>query len=122
MKKNEEQIQQYRNDQAKYSMMQDSREQELKALKDEMKALHVRKYYFAINCITDEILCQLTKHVLEKKVQEQERQIQLQNSFRENYQTKMTQLEEKCSSLQKLADDTSEEVSSLDGSGMLTGH
>lgn len=62
-------------------------------------------------------MMQLTKHVLEKKVQEQERQIQLQTSSRDNYLSKMAQLEEKCASLFKVAEDTKEHLDTLEANG-----
>lgn len=63
------------------------------------------------------VMMQLTKHVLEKKVQEQERQIQLQTSSRDNYLSKMVQLEEKCASLFKVAEDTKEHLDTLEANG-----
>lgn len=59
------------------------------------------------------------KHILEKRVQEQERQIQLHFSSRDDYLSKMTQLEVKCSSLFKIAEDTSEHIERLEANGKL---
>lgn len=50
-------------------------------------------------------------------MQEQERQLQLQNSSRENYFNKMAQLEEKCSSLFKVAEETNEQIDKLKANG-----
>ena len=48
---------------------------------------------------------------------EQERQLQLQSSSRDNYLTKMTQLEEKCATLFKMAESASENVTILEANG-----
>lgn len=64
----------------------------------------------------------LTKHNLEKKVQEQDRQLQLQNSSRENHLNKMLQLEEKCSFLFSLAEDVKEQIERLEVNGKLLKH
>lgn len=50
---------------------------------------------------------------------EQDRQLQLQMSSRNDYLCKMAQLEEKCSSLFKIAEDTSEQIDKLETNGTL---
>lgn len=62
-------------------------------------------------------MLQLAKHVLEKSVREQERQLQLQSSSRDSYLTKMAQLEEKCSTLFKTAESATESITTLEANG-----
>jgi DNA repair exonuclease SbcCD ATPase subunit len=63
----------------------------------------------------------LTKHILEKKIQEQERQIQRHFSSRDDYLSKMTELETKCSALFKIAEDTNEHIERLQANGRFEG-
>ena len=60
---------------------------------------------------------QITKYNLEKKVLEQERQLQLQNSSREGHLDKMAQLEDKCSFLFSLAEEVKEQIERLENNG-----
>ena len=102
----------------KSNLLCENKEKELKALKDEMRALHVSG--FIVITSGSNLIClhgKLTKHNLEKKVQEQDRQLQLQNSSRENHLNKMSQLEEKCSSLFSLAEDVKEQIERLETNG-----
>ncbi len=56
---------------------------------------------------------------MEKKIQEQERQIQLQNTSRENYLDKIAQIEEKSSFLFKMAEEINEQIARLEINGKI---
>ena len=51
-------------------------------------------------------------------MQELERQLQLQNSSRDNHLNKMAQLEEKCSLLMSLAEQVKEQIARLEANGI----
>lgn len=63
---------------------------------------------------------QLSRYNLEKKVQEQERQLHVQNSSRENYLTQVNQLEQNCLSVSKQASDVTEHMERLQANGRHT--
>ncbi len=60
---------------------------------------------------------QLSRYNLEKKVQEQERQLHVQSSSRENYLTQVNQLEQNCLSVSKQASEVTEHVERLQANG-----
>ena len=62
-------------------------------------------------------LLQLGRYNLEKKVQEQERQLHVQNSSRENYLTQVNQLEQNCLSVSKQASEVIDHVERLQANG-----
>lgn len=60
---------------------------------------------------------QLSRYNLEKKVQEQERQLHVQSSSRENYLTQVNQLEQNYLSVSKQASEVTEHVERLQANG-----
>ena len=63
---------------------------------------------------------QLSRYNLEKKVQEQERQLHVQGSSRENYLTQVNQLEQNCLSVSKQASEVTEHMERLQANGRHT--
>ncbi|XP_067045807.1 coiled-coil domain-containing protein 73-like [Acropora muricata] len=76
-KRHEDRLSQYEDEKTKQAVAIECTEKELKVLKDEIRALH------------------LVKYSLEKKIKEQERLIQLQNSARDSHESQMTALEQR---------------------------
>ncbi len=64
------------------------------------------------------VVMKLANHNLEKRVQELERQLQLQNSSRENHLSKMAKLEEKCGQLSSLAEQVKDQIERLEMNGI----
>ena len=57
------------------------------------------------------------KYNLEKKVTEQERQLHLQSSSRDTYLSQMSELDHKCFTILKQAEDVSEQIEKLTTNG-----
>ncbi|XP_066022400.1 myosin-8-like [Pocillopora verrucosa] len=76
-KQQEDRLLQYEEDKAKHALAVECAEKELKVLKDEVRTLH------------------LVKYKLEKKIKEQDRLIQLQNSARDSHESQISTLEKR---------------------------
>lgn len=63
------------------------------------------------------LFLQMSRYNLEKKVQEQERQLHLQGSSRENYLSQVNQLEQNCLSVSRQANEVTEHMERLEANG-----
>eukprot|EP00731_Ephydatia_muelleri_P011071 Em0005g1657a len=95
-RRHEEQMRSIEEEKNKLIVLNEARERELKALKDEIRALH------------------MTKYTLSKQAQEQERQLQLQCTSRETYVTLVNHLEEKCVQVTQRVTEVSEQIEKVE--------
>ena len=65
------------------------------------------------------MLSQLAHYNFEKKIQEQERQLQLHASSKENYLSQVSQLEQNCLTVSKEANEVIEQMERLEANGTI---
>ena len=103
-------------------MAAESKEQEVKVLKDEIRSLHVSLVVVSLYSnfqSRPSLFSQLAHYNFEKKIQEQERQLQLHASSKENYLSQVNQLEQNCLSVSKEANEVIEHMERLEANGIV---